>query len=249
MFALLLFVATAAALRGMWSPCGLSMLSTLNPVSERARGHRFWATACWYVGGALVGSAVLGSGCALVAFGFGRLDASASVKWSLALAGAAVAVLSDTRVGGWSLPLRPRQVDERWVDRYRRWLYASGYGVQIGSAFATYIMSAAVYLVALVSVLTGSAAQAFAGCLAFGLVRGFSVLVAAAGRTPESLHALIRRVDAAAGVSALAAAAACAVVGVVAAWELAGTIPACAVGVAFAGALAYSVHDAAARAA
>ena len=41
MFALLLLVAAVAALRGMWSPCGLSMLSTLNPVSERARGHRF----------------------------------------------------------------------------------------------------------------------------------------------------------------------------------------------------------------
>jgi hypothetical protein len=42
-----LFVAVVAALRGTWSPCGLSMLSSLNPVSERSRGHRFWGTAVW----------------------------------------------------------------------------------------------------------------------------------------------------------------------------------------------------------
>jgi hypothetical protein len=29
-----LATAAGAAMRGMWSPCGLSMLSSLNPVSE-----------------------------------------------------------------------------------------------------------------------------------------------------------------------------------------------------------------------
>ena len=50
-------VAAVAAARGMWSPCGLSMLSSLNPVSEQARGHRFWLTGCWYVAGAIAGGA------------------------------------------------------------------------------------------------------------------------------------------------------------------------------------------------
>jgi len=49
MSTLLLLTVIVAAARGLWSPCGMSMLSSLNPVSERARGHRFWATACWYV--------------------------------------------------------------------------------------------------------------------------------------------------------------------------------------------------------
>jgi len=37
-------VALAAAVRSTWSPCGLSMLSTVTPVAERARGHRYGAT-------------------------------------------------------------------------------------------------------------------------------------------------------------------------------------------------------------
>ena len=65
--ALAVAVATVAAVRGAWSPCGLSMLSSLNPVSERARGHRFWVTAAWYIAGAVLGGAVLGGGCALAA--------------------------------------------------------------------------------------------------------------------------------------------------------------------------------------
>ncbi|WP_375487516.1 hypothetical protein, partial [uncultured Jatrophihabitans sp.] len=73
MIAVALLVATAAALRGVWSPCGLSMLSALNPVSERARGHRWGVTASWYVGGAVAGGAVLGGGCALLASGVAAL--------------------------------------------------------------------------------------------------------------------------------------------------------------------------------
>ena len=222
MFVLLIALAAVAAVRGMWSPCGLSMLSTLNPVSERARGHRFWTTACWYVFGAVVGGALLGLGCAMLAIGFAGLDAPSSVAWSLALAGSIVAVASDVRVGGWSLPLHPRQVDERWVDRYRRWLYASGYGVQIGTGFATYIMTAGVYLVALLAALTGSPAQAFAAGVAFGLVRGSCIVVAAGARTPQSLRSVIGRIDARAGASALVATVGCGVVGVVSAWQLAG---------------------------
>jgi hypothetical protein len=245
MFVLLLALATVAALRGMWSPCGLSMLSTLNPVSERARGHRFWVTGCWYVAGAVAGGALLGAGCAVVA---GALDLPAAVCWSVVLIGAVVAVASDARLGGWSLPLHPRQVDERWVERYRRWVYAAGYGAQIGTGFATYIMTAGVYLVALLAVLTGSPAQAFAGGVAFGLVRGLCVAVAAPARTPESLHTVVGRVDSWSGTSALVAAGTCAAVGVAAAWQLAGVAFAGAVAVALAAGWAVASRGAAARA-
>jgi hypothetical protein len=245
MFVLLLIVAAVAAVRGMWSPCGLSMLSTLNPVSERARGHRFRATACWYLAGAVAGGAVLGAGCAVLAFGYGRLNPSEPVGWGLALGFAVLAVVSDARVGGWSLPIHPRQVDERWVDTYRRWLYASGYGVQIGSGFATYIMSAAVYLLALLAVLTGSPVQALAGGVAFGLVRGLTVLVAAAGHTPSSLREVMGRIDAWSGTSALVAAATCGAVAVVAGWQLAGAPLAVAVALALTAVLTASRYAAA----
>jgi len=36
-----LAVAISAAARSTWSPCGLSMLSSLTPLAERGRGHRY----------------------------------------------------------------------------------------------------------------------------------------------------------------------------------------------------------------
>lgn len=219
-----LSVAVLAAVRGMWSPCGLSMLSSLNPVSEAARGNRFWITACWYVLGALLGGALLGTGAGLAASGLGRLDASGTVVWSIALAAALVAVVSDTGLSGRSLPDHPRQVDERWLTKYRRWIYASGYGVQIGVGFATYIMTAAVYLVAVLAVVTGSPAQAFLVCAVFGAVRGLTIVVSAFARTPEQLRAVHRRLAALATSSLRVAIAAEIVVGTVAAWALGGPL-------------------------
>src|SRR5262245_28638289 len=45
-------VAVAAAVRSTWSPCGLSMLSSITPFGERSRGHRYSVTAAWFVVGA-----------------------------------------------------------------------------------------------------------------------------------------------------------------------------------------------------
>ena len=50
----------AAAVRSTWSPCGLSMLSTITPFGERGRGHAYRATATWFVVGAAGGGATLG---------------------------------------------------------------------------------------------------------------------------------------------------------------------------------------------
>lgn len=55
---LLLGVLTAA--RGVWSPCGLSMLSTITPIAERAKGHRYRWSASWFILGAAAGGAALG---------------------------------------------------------------------------------------------------------------------------------------------------------------------------------------------
>jgi hypothetical protein len=223
-FVLALAVAMTAAMRGMWSPCGLSMLSSLNPVSESTRGNRFWVTAFWYVAGAVVGGTVLGAGCAVAASGYGRLHVPATVTWALVLAAALVAVASDTGVFGRSLPDHPRQVDERWLVKYRRWIYAGGYGVQIGAGFATYIMTAAVYLVATLAVLTGSLTAALVIGAAFGAVRGLTILVAAPARTPDRLRAAHRRIAALAGPSLRVCLAMSAAVAGVAGYALAGPI-------------------------
>ena len=186
-------VAAVAALRGLWSPCGLSMLSSLNPVAERARGNRFWVTACWYVVGAAAGGLALGAACAVGAAAVGRAGFSPSVLWTAAAALAVGGVVSDTGVLGRSLPVHPRQLDERWLLRYRRWLYAVGYGVQIGAGFATYIMSAAIYLTAALAVLSGSWRGAMLVGAVFGTVRGLTILTSAVTRTPDMMRSMHRR--------------------------------------------------------
>jgi MFS family permease len=221
---LALAVATVAAVRGAWSPCGLSVLSSLNPASERARGHRFSATVAWYVAGAVVGGALLGGGCAVVAAAVGLLDPPASWTWTVVLAAAVVAVASDSRAVGFSLADHPRQVDERWLVTYRRWIYAGGYGLQIGAGFATYIMTAALYLMVALAVLSGSAVTAFWVGIAFGAVRGLTLLVVAPARNPERLRALLARVDSLDALSLRVAAATSAVVGAVAADVLGGPV-------------------------
>jgi hypothetical protein len=222
MLTLLYFLAVIAAMRGLWSPCGLSMLSSLNPVAETARGNRFWLTACWYVAGALAGGALLGGGCALVAWAVRRVGLPTAALWSIVLVAAVVATASDARLGGWTLPLHPRQVDERWLTKYRRWIYASGYGVQIGTGFATYIMTAAVYLTAVLAVATASPLAALAAGLTFGGVRGLAIVVAGSARTAAALRSLLGRVDALSGTSALVAALTSASAAGVAAAELGG---------------------------
>jgi hypothetical protein len=154
------------------------MLTSLNPMAERARGYRFATSAGWYLAGALAGGALLGAGAAAGAWLFALLSPSTTTRLVLAAAVAAVGFASDARVFGWALPEHPRQVNERWLSTYRRWIYAGGFGAQIGFGFATYIMTAAVYVIAALAVLTASPVLALLVCLTFATVRGLSILVA-----------------------------------------------------------------------
>ena len=67
-------VPVAAAVRSTWSPCGLSMLSTITPMGERGRGHRYRATAAWFVVGAVLGGPPSGGSMAACAVRSGRAD-------------------------------------------------------------------------------------------------------------------------------------------------------------------------------
>src|SRR5205085_11088620 len=51
----------------------------------------------------------------------------------------------DTGLLGIAPPFFLRQVNEDWLGRYRSWLYASGFGWQVGAGVTTYIMTAAVF--------------------------------------------------------------------------------------------------------
>jgi hypothetical protein len=192
--ALLLVVAGAAA-RGTWSPCGLSMISAINPLSERSRGYRYWLTTLWFIAGSVVGGAALGLGSAGLAFLLRPLTDHRPAVLVLAAAASLLALAADLRVAGFQLPVHPRQVNELWLMRYRRWLYAAGFGVQIGVGFATYIMTAATYLVVVLAGLTGSPAWALLAGVLFGLIRGLAVLLSSRCRTPGALHRLHARLS------------------------------------------------------
>jgi hypothetical protein len=185
-----LLVAVVAAVRGTWSPCGLSMLSAINPLSEQSRGHRYGLTCTWFVAGSVLGGVAMGAFGAVLS-PLAALVPAAAVGCVAAL----VTLASDLRLGGFSLPTHPRQVDETWFGAFRRWVYAAGFGAQIGIGFATYIMTAATYLVVVLAALTGSAIAALAVGAVFGLLRGLAVLLSAAAQTPAELRRLHRRLD------------------------------------------------------
>ena len=190
-FALVLVAAAAA--RGTWSPCGLSMVSAINPFSERSRGHRYWATATWFTVGSVVGGALLGGIGALGALGVRAVGLPVAVAGALAAGCCLAAAAGDADAVPVRLPLIPRQVNERWLAGYRRWFYASGFGAQIGFGLATYVMTAAVFLVPVLGALSGSPLLALSGGLLFGTVRGLAILLTATVRTPGQLRELHRR--------------------------------------------------------
>lgn len=185
--------AVVAAIRSTWSPCGWSMLSTITPLTERGRGHRFDVTAAWFVAGALLGGAVLGGLAALLALGVSVLDASVAARLGVAGVIAFAASLLDARRVGPALPHHRRQVNEDWLDEFRPWVYAAGFGLQIGSGLATYIMTGAVYLVVALGALSGSWAFALLLGAGFGLLRGLAVLTGRGNVDPARLAAFHRR--------------------------------------------------------
>jgi hypothetical protein len=190
-------VALAAAVRSTWSPCGLSMLSTITPLGEQAKGHRYRATAGWFVLGSTVGGATLGALTALVAGGVRSLHASSAALGTAALCAAVIAAGSDAGAFGIRIPIHRRQVNERWLDQYRPWVYAGGFGWQIGTGLFTYITTAAVYLMIVLAALTTDPVAAFVLGTCFGLLRGLAVLLTRHLTSPVALLTFHRRFAAA----------------------------------------------------
>jgi hypothetical protein len=191
-------VAVAAALRSTWSPCGWSMLSTITPLAEQSRGHRYSSTATWFIVGSLVGGITLGLGAALLAAFVSVIGITNSAALGLAAVAAVVTATSDLGVAGMKLPGTVRQVNEVWLGRYRSWVYGAGFGWQVGVGLATFLMTAAVYLVVVLAALTASPLVALSICALFGLMRGFAILLGASITSPERLVVFHRRFDAAA---------------------------------------------------
>jgi hypothetical protein len=112
----------------------------------------------------------------------------------VALIGAAL----DIQLAPVPMPTVRRQVDERWLQRYRGWVYGLGFGVQLGLGVVTIVVTSAVYATFAAAFLSGSTLRgAVIGGL-FGLVRAATSFSVARVRRPEQLvrvDARLRRFD------------------------------------------------------
>lgn len=215
-------VAIVAAVRSTWSPCGQSMLSSITPMSERARNQRWGVTASWFVIGAVAGGVSLGVLTALLAAGIAALDATAVALATVGAGCALIAVSLDLGAFGLAPPYLRRQVNEIWLGTYRGWLYGVGFGWQIGVGITTYIMTAAVFLTIALAALTADPLVAFAIATLFGLIRGLGVLLARKIDSPAQLAAFHRRFHDLGPTTRAAAIVVQLVVAVMLAWSAAG---------------------------
>lgn len=189
--------ALAAAARSTWSPCGLSMLSSITPFGEKSRGHRYGVTAAWFVVGATLGGASLGAIAGVAAVASVKLGVNhhpapvALVLGGVALIGAAV----DARVFGDVLPVVRRQVNDRWLSRYRGWVYGVGFGWQIGVGFTTYVMTSSLVVFLAFAAAAGKPVEATCVATGFGAARGLAVLLTSNASDARGLRALHVQLD------------------------------------------------------
>jgi hypothetical protein len=183
------------------------MLGSITPLGERSRGMRWTVTATAFAIGAAAGGVVLGALSAAVGLiAFGGLSSG----WALAaLAGAVGAGLAvDLGLGGMGVPGPRRQVDERWLRRYRGWVYGLGFGFQLGAGVLTIVATSTVYVTLAAAALSGSIAAGSIVGAVFGIARAVTLIPAGRIRTPAAVVAVdgaLRRHEAAAGRLALAA--------------------------------------------
>lgn len=188
LIALAAATAVGAAIRSTWSPCGLSMLSTITPLAETSRGRRWGVTASWFLLGAVLGGATLGIPAMALAAVAGRLELSAGAALGVAAVLALGAVTLDLGLVGRPMPHHRRQVNEVWLDEFRSWVYGLGFGWQIGTGLATYIMTAGVYLTVGLAALTGRPLIALGITVLFGTVRGMAIFLGVRLVDPERLR-------------------------------------------------------------
>ena len=175
------------------------MLASINPLGERMRNRRWWTSFAWYLAGNVLGGLTMG-----VLFGllgvalFALFDPSETVVGVLVLAFGLVGVAFETHLFGLRLPTIIRQVDENWLGRYRAWVYAGGFGYQLGLGVVTVVTSAAVYLTWILCTLSGALWGGIVIGTAFGLVRALPMLLVARANSPDTLRDRLRAFNAAA---------------------------------------------------
>jgi hypothetical protein len=168
----LVTVALVAGATGSWSPCGFSMIETIG----RPR-TRVLASCATFALGALVGGVVTFGGVAVVG-AVVRAAAGDEVLLPAAAVLAVAAALAELR-GVAIAPQIRRQVPEHWRRTLPLPLAAGLYGVLLGLAFTTFVLTFAVWALAAVTFAVGRAELGVAVGLAFGAGRALPVVVTA----------------------------------------------------------------------
>ena len=159
------------------------MLTSITPLGERGRGNRWAVTTTAYAVGCALGGATTG----LLLGGLGALLPPLPV---LLVAGAACLLAAGADLAPGRLPVGRRQVDERWLGRYRGWVYGVGFGYQLGLAVVTVVSSAATFAVLAVALLTQSPLAGALVGLVFGAARALPALLVRRVDSPQRLRQL-----------------------------------------------------------
>ncbi len=166
------------------------MLASITPLGERGRRSTWAITVGAFALSSVLCAAALGAmlGGLGGALGLG-LEARQWMFAGLALAALALE-LSPGR-----LPGPRRQVNERWLDEYRGWLYGVGFGGQLGLGVLTVVSSAATYVGLAGALLCASVTGGAVVLSVYGVVRGLTPLAAAGAKSPERLVELHRALE------------------------------------------------------
>jgi hypothetical protein len=182
------------------------MLASINPLGERARRTRWGRTVVWYTLGSTAGGLLLGAASGLLGAGVRWLAApSPRVVGAVVVGACVIGLLLDLGIGGVEVPSRRRQVNENWLGLYRGWVYGTGFGFQLGAGVATTVTTAAVYVMVVLAVLSGSMGAALLIGAVFGFVRAVPIVAVRRAHDPERLRAVLGRAHAIGGMSRLAA--------------------------------------------
>ena len=167
------------------------MLASITPLGERGR-HSSWGltVTAFLVGATSAGAA---AGALLGAVGALTIGGSPGASgWRVRLGVLAVAMgLAVVLDLLHAVPGPRRQVNERWLDEFRGWVYGLGFGAQLGLGVTTVVSSAAMYVAFLAAFETGSAAGGALVLGCFGAVRGLTPLASARVRRPDQLIAML----------------------------------------------------------
>ena len=171
------------------------MLASITPLGERGRNQRWPVTVGFYLLGSLVGGAALGTAAGLAGSALRRVAHLSDTATLLVVALAALgALLLDLSRSG-RIPSLRRQVNEDWLVAYRNWVYAMGFGLQLGAGVATVVTTASTYLVVVAALAPQSLGPAVAIGCTYGLARALPILFTARVATFPQLAQLHQRMS------------------------------------------------------